>query len=74
MSRFILQALTNQSITVYGDGKETRSLCYITDAVTALMLLTASLKAEREVSATRVLMAQPFVQNGQCLVMQETVA
>jgi len=49
MSRFILQALTNQPITVYGDGKQTRSFCYITDTVTALMLLTASSKAKGEV-------------------------
>ena len=37
MSRFIIQALTNQPITVYGDGKQTRSFCYITDTVTGLM-------------------------------------
>ncbi len=49
MSRFILQALTEQSITVYGDGKQTRSFCYITDTVTALLLLTASSKAKGEV-------------------------
>ena len=49
MSRFILQATTNQPITVYGDGKQTRSFCYITDTVTALMLLTASSKAKGEV-------------------------
>jgi UDP-glucuronate decarboxylase len=49
MSRFILQATTNQPITVYGDGKQTRSFCYITDTVTGLMLLTASSKAKGEV-------------------------
>ena len=49
MSRFILQALTNQPITVYGDGKQTRSFSYITDTVTGLMLLTASAKAKGEV-------------------------
>jgi len=49
MSRFILQALTNQPITVYGDGKQTRSFCYITDTVTGLMLLAASSKAKGEV-------------------------
>ena len=49
MSRFILQALTNQPITVYGDGKQTRSFCYITDTVTGLMLLTANSKAKGEV-------------------------
>jgi UDP-glucuronate decarboxylase len=49
MSRFILQATTNQPITVYGDGKQTRSFCYITDTVTALMLLTTNSKAKGEV-------------------------
>jgi len=49
MSRFILQALTNQPITVYGDGKQTRSFCYITDTTTALILLMASPKAKAEV-------------------------
>jgi UDP-glucuronate decarboxylase len=49
MSRFILQALTNQPITVYGDGGQTRSFCYVTDTVTALMLLMMSSKAKGEV-------------------------
>ena len=49
MSRFILQALTSQPITVYGDGKQTRSFCYVTDTVTGLMLLTSSKKAKGEV-------------------------
>ena len=49
MSRFILQALTNEPITVYGDGKQTRSFCYVTDTVTGLMLLTTSVKAKGEV-------------------------
>ncbi len=49
LSRFILQALTNQPITCYGDGKQTRSFCYITDTVTGLILLTANAKAKGEV-------------------------
>ena len=49
MSRFILQALTNQPITVYGDGRQTRSFCYITNTVTALMLLMMSPEAKGEV-------------------------
>ena len=48
MSRFIMQALTNQPITVYGNGKQTRSFCYITDTVTGLLLLTAHKKATGE--------------------------
>ncbi len=49
MSRFILQALTNQPVTVYGDGKQTRSFCYVTDTVTGLILLTTSAAAKGEV-------------------------
>ena len=37
MSRFISQALTGEPITVYGDGKQTRSFCYITDTVSGLL-------------------------------------
>lgn len=49
MSRFILQALTEKPITVYGDGKQTRSFCYITDTVTGLMLLMSNPNAKGEV-------------------------
>jgi UDP-glucuronate decarboxylase len=49
MSRFILQAITNQPITVYGNGKQTRSFCYITDTVTGLILITTNPKAKGEV-------------------------
>jgi UDP-glucuronate decarboxylase len=49
MSRFIMQALADKPITVYGDGKQTRSFCYITDTVTGLMLLTINEKAKGEV-------------------------
>ena len=49
MSRFILQALTNQPITVYGDGKQTRSFCYITDTVTSLLLLITASNAKGKV-------------------------
>ena len=49
ISRFILQALTNQPITVYGDGKQTRSFCYITDTVTGLLLLISASNVKGEV-------------------------
>ncbi len=49
MSRFIMQALSEKPITVYGDGKQTRSFCYITDTITGLMLLTSSGEAKGEV-------------------------
>lgn len=49
VSSFIMQALMDKPITVYGDGTQTRSFCYITDTVTSLMHLTASDKAKGEV-------------------------
>lgn len=49
VSRFTMQALTNKPITIYGDGTQTRSFCYITDTVTGLMLLTLNEKARGEV-------------------------
>ena len=49
MSRFIKQAITNQPMTVYGDGKQTRSFCYITDTITGIVLLTSIPKANGEV-------------------------
>jgi UDP-glucuronate decarboxylase len=49
MSRFIIQALSSEPITVYGDGKQTRSFSYITDTVTALMLLTTNETAKGQV-------------------------
>ena len=39
---FIMQALTGQPITVYGDGSQTRSFCYITDQVDGLFKLLKS--------------------------------
>lgn len=33
VSNFIVQALKNEDITVYGDGKQTRSFCYVDDLV-----------------------------------------
>lgn len=33
VSNFIIQAITNQDITIYGDGSQTRSFCYVDDLV-----------------------------------------
>ena len=38
VSNFIVQALTNKNITVYGDGKQTRSFCYVDDLVEGILL------------------------------------
>ncbi len=42
VSNFIMQALQNQNITLYGDGMQTRSFCYIDDLVEAFVRLMAS--------------------------------
>lgn len=39
VSNFIMQALQNKPITVYGDGSQTRSFCYVDDLVEALIRL-----------------------------------
>lgn len=39
VSNFIVQALTNEPITIYGDGAQTRSFCYVKDLVDGLVQL-----------------------------------
>lgn len=39
ISNFVVQALNGQQLTVYGDGSQTRSFCYIDDQVDALIRL-----------------------------------
>ena len=42
VSNFIVQALRGEPITVYGDGSQTRSFCYVDDLVTGLVDLMAT--------------------------------
>ncbi|HAT50608.1 MAG: SDR family oxidoreductase [Nitrospirae bacterium] len=37
VSNFIVQALNNEPITIYGEGSQTRSFCYVDDLVTGMM-------------------------------------
>jgi len=39
VSNFIVQALRNQDLTVYGDGSQVRSFCYVDDLITGLTSL-----------------------------------
>ncbi len=39
VSNFIVQALKGESLTVHGDGSQTRSFCYVTDLIEALVRL-----------------------------------
>ena len=42
VSNFIVQALKDESITIYGDGQQTRSFCYVDDMVEAFVRLMNS--------------------------------
>lgn len=42
VSNFVHQALTNQDITLYGNGEQTRSFCYVTDLIDGLVKLMES--------------------------------
>jgi UDP-glucuronate decarboxylase len=42
VSNFIVQALKGDPITIYGDGSQTRSFCYVDDLVEALMRMMAT--------------------------------
>ena len=42
LPNFLYQALTGQSITVYGDGQQTRSFCYVSDLIEGICRLLES--------------------------------
>ena len=43
--RFVSAAISGEAISVYGDGKQSRSFCHIDDVIEALLLIIASPKA-----------------------------
>ncbi len=42
VSNFVIQALQGEELTIYGDGKQTRSFCYVDDLVEGLVTLMQS--------------------------------
>ncbi len=42
VSNFLVQALTGKPITIYGDGSQTRSFCYVDDEVEGILALLGS--------------------------------
>jgi dTDP-glucose 4,6-dehydratase len=42
ISNFMLQALRGQPLTIYGDGQQTRSFCYVSDLIDGILRLAAS--------------------------------
>ncbi len=49
VSNFINQAISNKPLTVYGDGSQTRSICYIDDLVEGLIKAIVSDKTKGKV-------------------------
>ncbi|MCL6096430.1 MAG: SDR family oxidoreductase [Patescibacteria group bacterium] len=49
VSNFINQAISNKPLTIYGDGSQTRSFCYVDDMVEGLMFSMFSDKTKGEV-------------------------
>jgi len=47
--KFIEQSLSNKPVTIYGNGKQTRSFCYITDLVVGLVMLLLKPNLDGEV-------------------------
>ena len=47
VSNFVMQALRGEDITIFGDGRQTRSFCYVSDLVAGLIAMMAS---ERELA------------------------
>jgi dTDP-glucose 4,6-dehydratase len=42
ISNFMIQALGGQPLTIYGDGSQTRSFCYVSDLIDGIMRLSRS--------------------------------
>jgi len=42
VSNFIVQALRGEDITIYGDGSQTRSFCYVDDLITGIVKVMAT--------------------------------
>ena len=45
VSNFIMQALNNEPLTIYGEGSQTRSFCYVDDLIEGLVRLMESADA-----------------------------
>ena len=42
VSNFICQALKNEDLTIYGNGSQTRSFCYVDDLIDAIIKTMAT--------------------------------
>jgi UDP-glucuronate decarboxylase len=70
VSNFILQALLNKEITIYGDGNQTRSFCYVDDLIEGLIKLFFTEKIHVPVNLGN---PQPITMNQLATEIIETV-
>jgi dTDP-glucose 4,6-dehydratase len=42
ISNLMIQALLDEDLTIYGDGSQTRSFCYVSDLIAGILLLSRS--------------------------------
>ncbi len=64
ISNFIMQALRNEDITIYGDGKQTRSFQYVDDLIDAFIALMEKDREELEVACQKAGFDIPVINTG----------
>ena len=52
ISNFMMQALRGEPLTIYGDGDQTRSFCYVDDLIEGIVRLSRSTNISRSTLAT----------------------
>ena len=69
VSNFIVQALSRQPITIYGNGKQTRSFCYVDDLVEGIirLLLVSSDRTFEERTDRQVFLYQGTADRGESM-------
>ncbi len=50
VSNFLVQSLTGQPVTIYGDGKQTRSFCFVSDLVSGIVAMARAERVEGPVN------------------------
>jgi UDP-glucuronate decarboxylase len=67
VSNFIMQALQNEDITIYGNGEQTRAFCYVTDLIRGLIAmmesndLTGPVNLDNPVETTVLALAEKII-------------
>ena len=62
VSNFIMQALFNDDITLFGDGSQTRSFCFVSDMVAGLLKLMETSSPTGVINTPSILVMQMRLQ------------